>query len=98
MRILLIRRELQQDFRAERLGSNVGQEFVGDVHVDVAIEEGFANADQGGVHVLVGELALAAQVLEDALKFLGKVFKHWLMLACATETLLPTRLSFRSRF
>ncbi len=95
---LLIGRKLQQDFGAQRLGANVGEQFVGDVHVDVAIEQGFANADQRGVQVLFGELALAAQVLEDALEFLCKVFKHWLMLACATETLLASRLGFRSRF
>ena len=96
---LLIGRELQQDFRAKRFGANVGQEFVGDVHVDVAIEEGFADANQGGVHVLVGELALAAQVLEDALEFLGKIFKHCSGLGLELDLRLAwvKQLSFDSR-
>ena len=40
---LLIGRELQQHFRAERLFADVGDEFVGDAEVDVAIEQRFAN-------------------------------------------------------
>src|SRR5260370_10599456 len=73
---LLIGRELQQDLRAQGFGADMGEQFVGNVYVDVAIEQGFANSTQRGVQVLLGKLALAAQVLEDALKFLCKVLKH----------------------
>ena len=64
---LLIGRELQQDFRAEGFLADVGDEFVGDAEVDVAIEQGFANFGQSRVQMLFGELALAAQIFESAL-------------------------------
>ncbi len=64
---LLIGRELQQNFLAEGLFADVGDEFVGDAEVYVAIEKRFANFGEAGVEMLVGELALAAQVLEGAL-------------------------------
>ena len=75
---LLIGRELQQDFGAERLGADVREQLVGHVDVDVAFEQRFANAGERGVQVLFVELALAAQVLEDALEFFCEVFKHGL--------------------
>ena len=40
---LLIGRELQEDFGPQGFGANVGEQFVGNVYVDVAIEQGFAN-------------------------------------------------------
>ncbi len=64
---LLVGRKLQQNFLAQRFRANVGDEFVGYAEVHVAIEKRFANFGQGGVEMLVGELALAAQVLECAL-------------------------------
>ena len=73
---LLIRRELHHDFGADGFGADVGEEFVGYVDVDVAFEEGVANFGEGGVQVLVGELALAAKILEGALELFCEVFKH----------------------
>ncbi len=64
---LLIGRELQQNFLAEGFFADVGDEFVGDAEVYVAIEKRFANFGEAGVEMLVGELALAAHVLEGAL-------------------------------
>src|SRR5262249_34667919 len=46
---LLIGRELQHDFAAERLLANVGEEFVNDADGDVAFEEGFANFGERSV-------------------------------------------------
>ena len=74
---LLVGRKLQHDFGADRFLANVGEQFVGDVDVDVAFEQGFANFGQRGVQVLFGELALAAKILKGALKFFGEVFKHF---------------------
>ena len=73
---LLIWGKLQQDFRAQGLGANAGEKLVGNVYVDVAIQQRFANAAQRRVQVFFGELPLAAQVLENALKFLRQIFKH----------------------
>ena len=46
-------------------------EFVGDAEVDVAFEQRLADFAERAVEVLFGELALAAQVLECALKSFG---------------------------
>src|SRR2546430_16961321 len=40
---LLVRRQLQHDFTAERLTSDVGKEFVHDAEGDVAFQHGLAN-------------------------------------------------------
>jgi hypothetical protein len=49
----------------------MGDEFIGNADVDVAIEQGFADFGQTGVEVLFGELALAAEILEGALEFVS---------------------------
>src|SRR5258705_3116281 len=74
---LLIRRKLEHDFTAERLAANVGEQFFHNTDRDVAFEHGVANFGESGVQVLFGELALAAEILECALKLLCKVFEHW---------------------
>ena len=73
---LLIGRELQHHFRAHRLGANLRQQFVSHAHVHVAVEQSFAYARERGVQVLVGQLSLAAQVLEYALQLVCQIFKH----------------------
>ena len=73
---LLVGRKLQHDFAADGFLANVGEQFVGDADVDVAFEQGFANFGERGVEVLFGELALAAQILEGALKFFCQILKH----------------------
>ena len=64
---LLVGRELQHDFTAERFTANGGKKFVDDRKGDVAFEHGFADFAERGIEMLVGELALAAQILEGAL-------------------------------
>jgi hypothetical protein len=64
---LLIGRKLQQHFLAEGFFADVGDEFVGDAEVYVAVEKRFADFGEAGVEMLVGELALAAHVFEGAL-------------------------------
>jgi len=73
---LLVGRELQHHFAADGFLPNVGEEFVGDADVDVAFEQGFADFRERGVEMLLGELALAAQVLEGALQLFRQVLKH----------------------
>src|ERR1700740_2374170 len=68
---LLIRRELQQHFRAERLLTNVYEQFVDDADVNVAFEQRFTNSRKRFVDVLLSEFSLPAQVLENALQFVG---------------------------
>ena len=57
---LLVRRKLHHHFGANGFGADVGEQFVGDAHVDVALEQRFANFRECGVQMLVGQLALAA--------------------------------------
>jgi len=64
---LLIGRELQHDFAAQRLAANAGKKFVDDWESNVAFEQGFANFGERGVEVLFRELALTAEILEGAL-------------------------------
>ena len=73
---LLVGRKLQHDFGAESLGADVGEEFVRDANVDVAFQQGFADFSERGVQVLVGELALPAQILESSLQLVCQVLKH----------------------
>ena len=47
-----------------------------DVEVDVGFEQGHADFAQGFGDVFFSERALAAEGLEGALEFVGKVFKH----------------------
>jgi hypothetical protein len=68
---LLVGRQLQEYFGAERFRAHMGDEFIGNADVDVAIEQGFADFGQTGVEVLFGELALAAEILEGALEFVS---------------------------
>ena len=68
---LLVGRKLQQHFRPERLLADVSDEFVGDAEVDVAFQQRLADFAERAVEVLFGQLALAAQVFECALKFVG---------------------------
>ena len=73
---LLIGRELEQDFAAKGFFADVGEKLVHDADGHVAFEHGLADFAERGVQVLLGELALAAEVFEDALELFGKVFKH----------------------
>jgi hypothetical protein len=79
---LLIGRELQEDFRAQCPGANVSKQFIGDVNIDVAIEQRFANADQRRVKMFVCKFPLAAEIFENALKFFGEIFKHKIEMPC----------------
>jgi len=47
-----------------------------DIEVNVGLEQGDADFAQGLLHVLLGDGALAAEVLEGALQFFGEILKH----------------------
>ncbi len=64
---LLIGRKLQQNFLAESFFADVGDEFICHAEIHIAVEKRFADFGEAGVEMLVGELALAAHVLEGAL-------------------------------
>jgi len=68
---LLVGRKLEENFGAKSFLADVGDDFVHDADVDVAFEEGFADFGERGVEVLFGELALAAEIFECALEFVG---------------------------
>ena len=69
-------REGGGDFGAEGFGADVVDDVAGDVEVDVGFEERGADGAEGGVDVVVGEGALAAEVLEGALELVAEVLKH----------------------
>jgi hypothetical protein len=54
----------------------VRQEFVDHADVDVAFEQRLADSGEGLIHVLLGQLSLAAQVLEHSLQLVGEVLEH----------------------
>ena len=64
---LLVGRKLQQDFRAERFLADVRDEFVRDTQIDVGVEKRLANFAERRVQMLLGQLPLAAEILEGAL-------------------------------
>ena len=68
---LLVGGKLQHDFAADGLLADVGEELIGHADVDVAFEERFANFGECDVEMLFGQLALAAEILESALKLFG---------------------------
>ena len=73
---LLGGREGGEDFSADGFDADAFDEVVGDVKVDVGLEQGYANFAQGFSDVFFRERALAAQGFEGALEFVCKVFKH----------------------
>ena len=71
------------DLRAEGFGLDVGDERVDDGEVDVGLEEGETDLAHGVGDVLGRDGALAAEVLEGALEFVGEGFKHgWFKYSC----------------
>ena len=73
---LLIGRKLQHHFAAKRFAADGGKKLFNNRESDIAFEHGFADFAKRGTEMLVGEFALAAQILEGALQFLCKVLKH----------------------
>ena len=69
-------RERGHHFGADGLGADVLDQVAGHVEVDVGLEQGDADFAQGLGDVFFAQRALAAQVLEGALQFFGKVLKH----------------------
>ena len=59
-----------------RLVANVVDQFLDDLEVDVGLEQRQADFAQRFADVLFGQLALAAEILECTLQFVGKVIKH----------------------
>ena len=51
-------------------------ELLDHLEVDVGFEHGHAHLAHGGVDVVLGQAALAAQAREDALQAIGKVIEH----------------------
>ena len=72
---------LRRGERIEHLGGEaallgLGDEFLDDLEVDIGLEQRQADFAHGGVDILFGQLALAAQAAEDVLKSLRKSFEH----------------------
>ena len=65
-----------EDFSPDGFDADALDQVAGDVEVDVGLEQGHADFAQGFGDVFFSERALAAEGLEGALEFVGKVFKH----------------------
>ncbi len=61
---------------SQSTGADVLDELVDDGEVHVGFEQGEADLANGVGDVLVGEGALAAEVFEGALEFIGEILKH----------------------
>jgi hypothetical protein len=59
--------ERQQRLGADRLRLHAGHQVAGDLEVDVGLEQGDAHLAQGGLDVGLGQLAAAAEAVEDVL-------------------------------
>ena len=62
--------------RADRLDADAVDDVAGDADVDVGVEQGGADLAQHLVDVGLGEPALAAQTLDDAVEAVGQVLEH----------------------
>ena len=73
---LLGRRQRGHDLLAHRLLADVVDQVLDDLEVDVGLQQRQADLAQRLVDVLLGQLALPAEILERALQLFGKVLKH----------------------
>ena len=69
-------RERTDDFLADRLGPDCGDEFLDDGQRDVGLEQGEAHLAQRVADVGLGEARFAAELLDDAAEPLGQVIEH----------------------
>jgi hypothetical protein len=80
---LLTGRQAGQHLLAQRPLFDIGNELFDDPKVDIRFEERQAHLAQTFLDIALGQLAVALELLEDAVKLVGQVFKH---------TLAPIRL------
>ena len=65
-----------QDVFAERLGLDPFDEIAGHLEIDIGLQQGHAHFAQGLAHVVLGNLAEAAQVLERLLELAAERIEH----------------------
>ena len=65
-----------QDILARRADAHALEELLDDLEVDVGLEQREPDVAQGGVHVRLGEGAVAAQAAEDALELFAERIEH----------------------
>src|SRR5262252_2596541 len=61
---------------SKRLLFNAGDEFFGDLKIDIGFEQSQSHLSQRGVDVRFADRAVSTQVSEDILKFVGELRKH----------------------
>ena len=61
-----------------------GNELVGDLDIDVGVDQGVADVLHGFCDIGFGNGRLAAELAEDFLEFVGKIFKHFTV-SCALK-------------
>jgi hypothetical protein len=102
---LLRRREALQDLGADRALLHLLDELFDELEVDVGFEQRLAHLAHGVFDVFLGDLALAAEPVEDGVEALGQAFKHavstsWgerAIATCHTALWRGVRLSRRVR-
>jgi hypothetical protein len=65
-----------QDLVAERLLGDALDEIIGDIEIDVALEQGLANLVHAFANICLGNATAAAQVLERFAQAALKSFEH----------------------
>ena len=70
---LLSRRNRAQNFLTQRLAFNFGDEVFRDLKMNVGFQQGQPNLPQSVVNVSLRDGAMTPEVLEDVLKFVGKL-------------------------
>ena len=81
---LLAGRDALHDGFAEACLTHFGHEFVGDLDVDVGVDQGVADVLHGFRDIGFGNGRLAAELAEDFLELVGKIFKHFTV-SCAMK-------------
>ncbi len=65
-----------ENFRSNRLDTDIFDEVLDDLEVDVSFQERQAHFTQGVLDVLLGHDPLAAEFFKDRFKFFGKAVEH----------------------
>ena len=80
---------------AEGFFFDAGDEVLGDLVVDVGIQKREANFSHGLGDVGFGDVALAAEVFENVLEFVGKAIEHG---GCGSLKMWNVKMDFARRW
>ena len=73
---LLARRNASEHRFAKRFFFDSGDEFFGDVKIDIGFEQRETNLAQRGIDVLLVDFSVTAEILKDLLQLVAQLRKH----------------------